>query len=239
MTGVKLESVLDSDNIVAKFENDVFGVPFLTNEFFDEKTEVSFIKKVEQMVRGSQEYRAFIRYVREELQFNHCSFLNTLDSGDVTIELHHHPFTLFDIVSTELNRHIMQKKTFNTFSISFFVMSLHYQNMIGLVPLSKTFHEMVHSGNSAVKIPKELVVGNFSKYYEENKDFMAEATINRYVNWLIEIDDITEHDTKNFNIGELFDETIRVKQLNTTSVYGFNENATLTNVSPKAIEGDG
>jgi len=213
----------DDGNTQLRTDNNVFGISFLKDNFLDEKEKVRYIKKIESMVRSSQEYREFVSYIREELQFNHCSLLNTLTSDNVSVELHHHPFNLFDIVETEINKHIVKGDLFNTFIISANVMNTHYKNYIGLIPLSKTMHELVHSADSSrITLPKKLVIGNFGQYYNENNLYMEDSTKEKYTTWL-ELDSMLTEDDLNRNDLVLFNSNKRTSQLNRTSIYSTDE----------------
>jgi len=213
-------------NVNISTNDDVFGISFYTTTFYEEKDKIKFIKKVERLVRSSDEYRTFVRYLKDDLNFNHCSMLNTLNSDEVSVEMHHHPFTLYDITETVINEHVIKNQKFNSFSISNYVMELHYKNFVGLVPLSKTMHELIHYDRSSYKIPRELVVGNFDLYYQKNVQFMEEEPKIKYNNWLMSIQDMTEHDTKKDQM-KLFDETKRQVQINNTSIYQINSSENL------------
>ena len=229
MTDSNIELVVDSnsDNVTTKFSNDAFGVSFLQKGFFDEKEEVKFIKKVESQIRSSPEYRDFISYLKNELSFNYCSFFNKLDSDDVTIEIHHHPFTLFDLVEAEIMRHVDNKLSFNTFSISFYVMRAHYANVVGLVPLSKTMHELAHSSTGNIVIPRELIIGNYVNYYKEYENHLSDRAKEKYVAWLSDTDNLTDYDKNRVDPDRFIDNKIRERQIEVTKLYSLNEHPEL------------
>jgi hypothetical protein len=136
---------------------------------YEEKKRIKFIKYVEKIVRRSHEYRTYIGFLKNELSLTKCTFLPMVDTNElkkVGVEFHHYPFTLFDIVSIVLDEHMLVKneKRINPFAIAEEVMELHYQNYIGLVPLSKTVHELVHSGKVFVNL--KYVFGNFHKFMD-------------------------------------------------------------------------
>jgi hypothetical protein len=139
---INIERDEEDGNPTFKVENCFYGESFLKYHFVDDKELTRYIKKVEFMVRSSNEYKAFIGYLKQELSINHCTILNKLNDSTVSVEMHHIPFTLYDIVNTIILFYLSKEKGFNTFSIASDVMRLHYENMIGLVPLSKTIHEL-------------------------------------------------------------------------------------------------
>ena len=75
---------------------------------YNEKTRSKFIKSVEKIVRSSLEYREFIAYLRAELGMNFCMFFNNVSRDEIKnlgIEIHHIPFSLFDIVNIVLRKY--------------------------------------------------------------------------------------------------------------------------------------
>ena len=50
-------------------------------------------------------------------------------------------------------------------------MWLHYNNMVGLIPLSETIHELVHNG--VIFIPTTHVFGNYKLFVEAYKPFFT------------------------------------------------------------------
>ena len=213
-----ISSSNEGGNQIIKSENDIFGVAFLKQDFAFEKEKTSFIKKVESQIRSSREYASFISYIREELQFNHCTILNNLDSGSVSIEMHHHPFTLYDLVETEVNKYIMTGQGFNSFIIAHNVLLTHYENLVGLIALSRTMHELIHS-NKEILIPKQLVIGNYNDYFLANSKFMDENTINKFNEWSSNSVDINTGNIPDMLGIELFDKDKRIAQLGKTNIY--------------------
>ena len=47
-------------------------------------------------------------------------------------------------------------------------MELHFKNLIGLVPLSKTNHELAHNGK--LFLSKNQIFGNYTKFMEKYDD---------------------------------------------------------------------
>lgn len=134
---------------------------FALNEFLTEKESLAFTRAVERMVRTSEEYKRWLRFVHGALTTEFVCY-KTGDAPDFCkIELHHHPITLYDFVQIA----IFNSTNFTTFSIAQQVMSWHYRNWVGFVPLSRTEHEKYHNG--FFSIPIDVVEGNWSKFVEE------------------------------------------------------------------------
>lgn len=142
----------------------------------DEKTKVAFIKYVESIIRASGEYRNFIKMLKDELDMNSCSYfhkINKKDYSNVGIEMHHSPFSLFDLCLITLNKHMDEGIAINVFCLAEEVMLHHYIGIVGLIPLSTTAHELVHVGQ--VFIPIHYVYGDVSSYYKEHWKYMTEV----------------------------------------------------------------
>ena len=129
-----------------------------------DKTYVKFVKSIEGLIRSSNEMRKYMSYLKEAHNMDSCAFFEEVDKEFTQIELHHYPFTLFDITSIVLQTKIRQKKPYSTMSIAHEVVRIHYENIIGLVPVSKTAHELAHSGK--LFIPIQKVYGNIEKFIQ-------------------------------------------------------------------------
>lgn len=131
----------------------------------DNINEVKYVKSVERIIRSSMEYRRYIQTIRREFDINSCKFYNNIDTTEIEIslEMHHYPASLFDIVYAirEARREIKPIKAYETFSIAHDVMKLHYEGKIGLVPLTKTSHELAHSGALFIPLTKDYVFGDY------------------------------------------------------------------------------
>lgn len=136
---------------------------------FSDKERVRFIKMVESVCRTSMEYKDYIDYLKKEVDMTQCSFFTNVTSAGarrkISIEIHHEPFTLYDICEIVLNKHVTQDIPLNPLLMSEEIMKLHYQNKVGLIPLSKTVHALVHSGK--LFIPLQCVAGDYLSFIEE------------------------------------------------------------------------
>ena len=147
--------------------DDMVYSPILNNE----KDRVKFIKRCEKVIRSSMEYRDYIQYLKENVDMAHCAFYQKVSSNDskrVKIEIHHEPFTLYDYVEVVVDRFITEGLPLNDLMISDEIMELHYNNQVGLIPLSKTIHEVVHNSNKIV-IPLNMVYGDYASFLSDPK----------------------------------------------------------------------
>lgn len=143
------------------------------------KEKVKFIKGIESMARSSREYKDYIAYLKKYIDMTCCSFFEGITSKNtkgVKIEIHHEPFTLFDLTSIVVDKWTDLGKPLNQLLIAEEVMKLHYRGLIGLIPLSLTVHQLVH--DNKIFIPLQHVFGDVTKFIEEyeshiNDDYLS------------------------------------------------------------------
>lgn len=136
-----------------------------------------YIKRIENVVRSSMEYRDYVAYLKEYVDMGRCAFFNNVENvqgSKVRIEIHHEPLTLYDIVKTVINKYIEEAIPLNDFYIADEVMKIHYENQVGLIPLSKSVHQIVHNGTDIV-IPLNLVFGDYQTFLNEYEDYIDEV----------------------------------------------------------------
>lgn len=139
---------------------------------FTDKEKVKFVEEVERVVRRSLEYRSYISYLKETMEMRSCSFFQNISNRNrkFSIHIHHEPFTLFDLSLTVYNRFVREDLPLNYFLIAEEVMKLHYQNKVGLIPLSQTAHEAYHDGQ--LFIPLQSVYGNYLNFFREYEPYI-------------------------------------------------------------------
>lgn len=141
-----------------------------------DREKVKYTKRIETIVRSSLEYRDYINFLKDYVDMNRCAFFKGVENGNgsrVRIEVHHEPLTLFDIVQTVINKYIKQGIPLNDLFIADEVLSLHYLNNVGLVPLSKSVHQIVHHGTDII-IPLTVVYGDYKKFLKDYEDYIDE-----------------------------------------------------------------
>ena len=144
----------------------VYGTLDFWSEAFDDWRErTKAIGEVERIVRSSREYRNYIRFLRNEVRQSECALMSNITSEDAGIELHHHPLTLFEVVDVIMGHVEYAGGQASKIGVAEIVCRLHYENRIGLVPLSRTAHEMAHAG--MVRIPLQCVFGDYLSFVQE------------------------------------------------------------------------
>ena len=152
------------------------------------------------------EYRDYINFLKEHMDLNKCAFYQkvcqTKSDGRrrISIELHHEPFTLFDYVATVLDKHIYEGREINALLIADEVLELHYSNKVGLIPLSKTIHQVYHN-SSKLKIPLNMVYGDYSTFLSEYESYdYADILYDKLELKIKDTKNITEEDFDAFRI---------------------------------------
>ena len=147
-----------------------------TVNIFTDKDKTKFVTECEKLIRQSLEYKDYIAFLKQNMDMTSCSFFNNITNENrrFSIHIHHEPFTLFDITLAVTNRFIREKIPLDYFDVSEEVMKVHYQNMVGLIPLSTTVHEIVHDGQ--LFIPLQAVKGNFVKFFSKYEEDISPDT---------------------------------------------------------------
>ena len=147
----------------------------------DPKDYTKFIQDTERVVRMSYEYRALIKYLNSIEGMNKCTFLSNVSneySNHIKIELHHTPFTLYDICSTVIKKRLDNQQSIDIFDIAKEVMWLHYIGYVGLIPVCETVHQMIH--NQYIFIPLHIIRGNFQAFIDSYVDYIGEELLNSF-----------------------------------------------------------
>ena len=141
----------------------IYSESFYFEDIYSDARVKRFIKSVERLVRNSEEYTEYLAYLHSSSDyFNRDNFLSNINDEVASIELHHYPFTLYEISEIVLNKNIMDNKKVTTFDVAKEIMDLHAKNLIGLIPLSITVHELAHTGR--LNIHKDQIFGDYSTF---------------------------------------------------------------------------
>jgi hypothetical protein len=162
------ESVIpeETDPASIKMENSDYLLTFYRDKsnFSNVKEFTAFVKKVEMCIRRSPEYSDWRDFIKDDLGNDACVFTSEI-AGVVTIELHHHPLSLYDICTIVILDYFERNKQFTSLVIANEILKLHYKNAVGYVPIVTTLHEKYHSG--ALEIPIEYVEGKYKLFLDK------------------------------------------------------------------------
>jgi len=138
------------DDVIVSSEESDFILP-LSTEDLSTKTWKKFLTNCKSLVRSSIEYKKFIGDCKRRENGNYCAFLGNISEEDVTIEIHHSPFTIHEIIEIIAN-HMICEKPIMSLLLCHEVMNAHFNNLVGVVPLSETIHQLVHAGKINISI---------------------------------------------------------------------------------------
>lgn len=169
-------SVKENNNIVLSSKYSVDMVPFYKEENYvmDNIGFIKFIKNVELQVRTSKDYKAYIRYLKEDLDppLNHCMVYSNITDDVAPIEMHHFLFTLFDYIEIIIGWYFKMKKPFSSSRVFHTIMEEHRNNNIFIIMLSEAVHKAVHNNkfnSSSNFLDYKMAHGNIveflNKYY--------------------------------------------------------------------------
>lgn len=139
----------------------------------DEKSFKKYLQTIEKVVRSSHEYRALVQFLREYMDMNQCAFYQNVsnsDSAKVRIEIHHEPLSLYDICLIVYNKRVAFNEPLDEEFVAKEVMYLHYNLMVGLIPLAETVHQLVHA--QYLFVPTTAVLGKYREFVDRYKAYM-------------------------------------------------------------------
>lgn len=135
--------------------------------------EEKFNKYIEKIIRSSYEYNKWIGILTNEMDLTTSKMIPAVTSTEkgLSIEMHHYPFSLYDIVSGY--RLMLQEAgeaylSYQPFKVAKQVMKLHYQGYVSVVPLDLTSHELYHSGQLFIPLTKDYVFGDWQKMIDKH-----------------------------------------------------------------------
>jgi len=109
-----------------------------------------FINCTKALIRNSPEYKTFVSKCKN-MGMIQCSFLHNVEDENATIEIHHAILGLHDICEI-VTDHISCETGVTSMLIAHEVLKAHFNNMIAVVALSKTVHQLVHAGKVHIHI---------------------------------------------------------------------------------------
>lgn len=145
-------------------------LPVITTD----KQRIKLIMTIERLVRQNIDYKDIITFLRKNLDMNQCEFFENFKAGKRRgmIEVHHAPFDLFSIVEVVMDRMEKEVGYIDEYPVADQVLRMHYEGLIGLIPLSVTCHQLVHDGKLIV--PLNCVYGRFVEFTREYYDELGE-----------------------------------------------------------------
>lgn len=128
------------------------------DDILEEKEIKQYVRDVERMVRTSKEYKKWLEFIHGVLGSQFVCYKTGETPETCKIQVHHHPITLFEYVAICMQN----SNKFDTFQLAEEVMSLHYSNFVGFIPLCTTVHEKYH--NQVLTIPIDIIEGDWYNF---------------------------------------------------------------------------
>lgn len=129
--------------------------------------------EIMRLIRGSWDYRLMVSWHRIRHQMNLGYFgEDEYDTETFTVELHH-VITLWDITWLTGLMLIDRLENVSIYQIAEEVMKFHYDDLVWLVPVGKSEHELIHSGE--INVDWQKVHGDGHKLKEILYEFMSES----------------------------------------------------------------
>ena len=201
----------------------------LFSDIVDDSDKFSkYIKYIEKLVRRSFEYKYYIFTLKNDFDLTKCKFFRNIDIDEtnVGLEFHHYPFTLYDIVFIVINDKLEELKSnygnyetlysqiFDPFYIANEVVELHFKNIIGLVPLTLTVHELVHTGQIFIPLNKDYVFGDYKAFIKKYN-----CNVGTYMDKIRVLNDLTkdiEEGKSEFDLSKLTINKTKIEMVDAT-----------------------
>jgi hypothetical protein len=169
------ESVKKNTKEIVYFES----IPEPDFDMTYHKVTLELIKYLTNFTRKTPEFRNFMMFVKTFLNVDSCSFYNDYSmKNGFTIELHHYPFSLFDICEAVTAKRIKENSYIQSFFVMEEIVMIHYRFLVGLTPLNPTAHDLAH--NNKIKIYPKMIVGDWKELYNEYFPYLSHTAIKKY-----------------------------------------------------------
>jgi len=148
--------------------NAEYGIVFKqTREslFGDADTYKKFIDNCIARFRHSRTYTNYKSYLYE-LGLNSCQVMSNINSDMASIEMHHNGLTIFDITLIITNHLLATENCVCSFDVVIHLKRVHRANMVPLVMLSKSMHQLNHN-NDDFLIPTSMTFGFWTELLKE------------------------------------------------------------------------
>lgn len=127
-----------------------------------------FITMIKNRVRNTPEYRQYIEFLKKYKGMSKSHVLPNVSMGNgkkYSIELHHEPFSMFEIIDIVLTRRETMGESIRPYDIMEEVLELHYDDKVGLVPLDVTSHELCEK--NLIFIPLQDIYHRYDLFFDE------------------------------------------------------------------------
>lgn len=156
-----------------------FNIP--DYDLMDDREFDKYIKDIKRIVRTSFEYRQMVSYLKANADMTQCAVyenVSNINTSKIKIHIHHEPFDLETIIRIVYRKRNSYGESLGVEDVAKEVMFLHYNMMVGLIPLAETIHELVH--NKYIFIPNQRVYGLYETFANAYWEYMDETEQKTY-----------------------------------------------------------
>lgn len=125
------------------------------------------IQYIERLVRSSDYYTIWREYLKryEDATLDVIEQLDTKELSKTKIEIHHHPYTLYDVCEI-VGLHLLKKNNItDPYEITKIVLEEHLLGNIGYCPLLITDHQKYH--DNLIEISEDKIKGNYKEFIKK------------------------------------------------------------------------
>lgn len=180
------------DIITYDKKNPKLRSPYATNDLFFNQTRETFmdidnyrnfIRNCETRFRASAEYKAIKSYLIEYNGIDRCQIMGNITVEDAEIELHHNIIGLFDICILISSHIVNTVGMISSFDLIQHLVEVHKENIVPIVFLCKTAHQMFTNDPEAY-IGPEMTYGRWWELLERYKYGITYDIANKVVTYL-------------------------------------------------------
>lgn len=141
-----------------------FVLPYRRSSFGDARQFKKFVESAVLQVRRCSDYSRYLAYLKGDAGLDRCAFLGSVSEADASLEFHHYPLPLKEVVSV-VTLHMASLGEVSTLQVASEVASAHLRHLVGGVMLSATAHEMFHAGRLFIHLSQ--VFGDYRGFLDE------------------------------------------------------------------------
>lgn len=140
------------------------------------------MKNIESMIRRSRSYRNVLRYLKEDCSLRYSLTFPNIDFVEEKLSYEmHHIITLGSLViliGSKMISDLKKDEYLLEFDIAKKVIEYHLEDKVPLIMLSKTEHELVHTGEfTFTKEHPSIHLGKTQEFINEYKELLSDSEI--------------------------------------------------------------
>ena len=147
----------------------------------DPKELHKFVIRLKFLIRKSGEYTWLMEFLKKYHGMYCCGVHPNVKKWDgFQIEIHHSPLTIEDIIYIVINKRLKRNESLKMGMIAKEVMYDHYIGLVGLYALCQVCHEYIHSDESDLFLPLDVLYGDPEAFFDIYDDYIADALKDKF-----------------------------------------------------------